>query len=258
MTRRGSDSLWLRLPSMPMVAAAALLACAPLAMIPVRSATRGNAPGELGLVVRRTIRSRGAFGALSLMLLVLAACATPTDSYVSTSTSRGPYIDATLVLPSGDWRFLFPQSAACAEMLLPEAPVSYLRRGHFGRVRGYDGALCDPVGIGTLQRWRRSRRPGEMRPSSPARFQIIHEDTAVLLLRGRFAVASRLGIPNTFDVVAMVANDEVCAAVARSGVATLVFWTSGSRVLQLGACPVLAVAMPPRPISEAGAEGTAL
>ncbi len=76
-------------------------------MIPVRSATRCNAPGELGLVVRRTIRSRGAFGALSLLLLVLAACATPTDSYVSTSTSRGPYIDATLVLPSGEWRFLY-------------------------------------------------------------------------------------------------------------------------------------------------------
>ena len=196
--------------------------------------------------MRRTIPKRGAFGLLSMALCLLAACATPRSSYVSTSTLRGPYIDATLLLRSGEWRFLFPQSATCAAMLRPEAPVSFQNRGHFGRVMGSDGALCDAVGIGTLRRWRRSRRPGELPPSSAARFEIIHEDTEVLLLRGRFSLASRLGVPNSFDAVAMVANDEVCSQVARSGAATLVLWPSGSRVLQLSACPVLAVAMPPR------------
>lgn len=176
----------------------------------------------------------------------MAACATPTSSYVSTSTLRGPYIDATLLLQSGEWRFLFPRSATCAEVLLAEASVSYQRRGHFGRVTSSAGASCDPVGIGTLRRWRRGRRKGATVPSSAARFEVIHEDTEVLLLRGRFPLASRLGVPNTFDVVAMVANDELCTPVARSGAATLVFWPSGSRVLQLSACPVLAVAMPPR------------
>ena len=180
-----------------------------------------------------------------MALCLLAACATPTSSYVSTSTLRGPYIDATLLLQSGEWRFLFPRSATCAEVLLAEASVSYQRRGHFGRVTSSAGASCDPVGIGTLRRWRRGRRKGATVPSSAARFEVIHEDTEVLLLRGRFPLASRLGVPNTFDVVAMVANDELCAPVARSGAATLVFWPSGSRVLQLSACPVLAVAMPP-------------
>ncbi len=181
-----------------------------------------------------------------MVVCVLAACATFRSSYVATSTPRGSYIDATLLLDSGAWRFLFPRSATCAEVLVPEAPISYQRRGHFGRVISSDGASCDPVGIGTLRRWRGSRRPGEGPPSSAARFEIIHEDAQVLLLRGRFPVASRLGVPNTFDVVAMVANDEVCAPVARSGAGSLVFWPSGSRVLQLSACPVLAVAMPPR------------
>ncbi len=84
-----------------------------------------------------------------------------------------------------------------------------------------------------------------MAPSSPARWRIIHEDSQVLLLRGRFPVASRLGVANTFDVVAMVANDDVCAPIARAGQATLVFRPSGRRVLQLGPCAVLAVATPP-------------
>ncbi len=209
---------------------------------------RGNEYNQsiFDYVVKRTVRKRGAFGLLSVALCLLAACATPRGSYVSTSTLRGPYIDATLLLQSGEWRFLFPQSATCAAMLRPEAPVSFQNRGHFGLVMGSDGASCDPVGIGTLRRWRRGRRKGETAPSSAARFEVIHEDTEVLLLRGRFPLASRLGVPNTFDVVAMVANDELCAPVARSGAATLVFWPSGSRVLQLSACPVLAVAMPPR------------
>jgi hypothetical protein len=104
--------------------------------------------------------------------------------------------------------------------------------------------VCEPVGIGTLHRWRRSRQEGEMAPSSPARWTILHEDSEVFLLRGRFPVASRVGIANTFDVVAMVANDDVCAPIARSGQATLVFRTTGRRVLELGRCPVLAVATP--------------
>jgi hypothetical protein len=57
-------------------------------------------------------------------------------------------------------------------------------------------------------------------------------------------VASRLGLANTFDVVAMVANDDVCRPIAESGEGTLVFRQSGSRVLDLGQCPVIAVATP--------------
>ena len=66
----------------------------------------------------------------------------------------------------------------------------------------------------------------------------------MLLLRGRFALASRVGLANTFDAVAMVPNDDVCGPVARSGAATLVFRSGGARVLTLGRCSVLAVAAP--------------
>ncbi len=182
---------------------------------------------------------------LTVLLAALTACATPKNSYVADSTLVGPYIDATLALPSGYWRFLFPQTEACAAVLRPEAPIFYSSGGSFGRVRSPDGSRCDPVGIGTLHRWRRSRRMGEMAPSSPANWGIIYEGPEAFLLRGRFPVASRLGVANTFDVVVLVANDDVCAPIARSGVGTLVFRPSGRRVLNLARCPVLAVAMPP-------------
>jgi hypothetical protein len=84
-----------------------------------------------------------------------------------------------------------------------------------------------------------------MAPSSAASWKIIRRDDQLYQLRGRFPVASRLGLTNTYDVVVFVANDGgTCSAVAESGSATLVFRTSGSRVLELGACPVQAIAQP--------------
>lgn len=183
--------------------------------------------------------------ALAVALLLLVACAAPRGSYVATATPRGPYIDATLVLSSGDWRFLFPRSDACAAVLRPEAPVAYSSAGSFGRVTGAGGQVCEALGAGSLRRWRRSRPEGAMAPSSPARWSILHEDPQVLLLRGRFPVASFVGLANTLDAVAMVPNDDVCGPVARSGEATLVFRTAGTPVLALGRCPLLGVASPP-------------
>jgi hypothetical protein len=142
--------------------------------------------------------------AMALAMVALAACTTLSGSYVVGSTVRGPFIDATLATSNGEWRFLFPPTETCVAMLRSEAPVTYSSRGSFGRVVSPDASVCHPVGVGTLDRWRRSRQPGEMTPSSPANWTIIHEDPEVFLLRGRFPVASRLGLANTFDVVAMV------------------------------------------------------
>ena len=83
-----------------------------------------------------------------------------------------------------------------------------------------------------------------MAESSRAEWTIVHRDPDVLLLRGRFPVASLIGMGGTYDVVAMVPNDATCAAVAESGTATLVFRTSGSKVFELGPCEVLAFARP--------------
>jgi hypothetical protein len=179
-------------------------------------------------------------------LLALAACTAAGAFYVAGSTGRGPYLDATLAASDGEWRLLFPSTPECAALLRPGTWLDYSSAGGgFGRVQGPEGSACAPLGAGTLQRWRRTRRPGDLAPTSTARWTLLHEDPEVILLRGRFALVSRLGVANGFDVVVMVPNDEVCAEVAHSGEATLLFRTSGQPVLELGRCPVLAVAAPP-------------
>jgi hypothetical protein len=60
----------------------------------------------------------------------------------------------------------------------------------------------------------------------------------------RFELASRIGVAGTYDVVAMVSNDDTCRPVAESGASTLVFLQSGSPAFLLGRCPVLAFARP--------------
>ena len=181
---------------------------------------------------------------LGFALTLAAGCVTTKESSVTEVAQRGNFLDASFVASSGVWRFLFPASPECAAVLKPEAPVTYNPGGMWGSFHGPDGTVCNPAGIGNLDRWRRSRVEGEGRPSSPARWEVVHRDEEVFLLRGRFAVASRVGLAGTHDIVAMVANDEVCRAVAESGNATLVFRQSGSPAFLLGQCPVLAFARP--------------
>jgi hypothetical protein len=181
---------------------------------------------------------------LGLLLFLAAGCATTKESSVAQVAPRGDYLDASFVAASGLWRFLFPASPECAAVLRPEAPVTYNPGGMWGSFQSPDGAVCNPAGISNLEKWRRSRVEGELQPSSAARWEVLHQDKEVFLLRGRFAVASRIGLAGTHDVVAMVANDDTCRPVAQSGAATLVFRQSGSPAFLLGQCPVLAFARP--------------
>jgi len=181
---------------------------------------------------------------LGLVLALAGGCATTKQSSVTQVAPRGNYLDASFATSSGVWRFLFPTSPSCAAVLRPEAPVVYHPGGMWGRFHSPDGAVCHPAGISNLERWRRSRVEGEGRPSSPARWEVVHQDKEVFLLRGRFALASRIGVAGTHDIVAMVANDDTCRPVAESGAATLVFRQSGRPAFLLGQCPVLAFARP--------------
>jgi hypothetical protein len=181
---------------------------------------------------------------LGLLLVLAGGCATTKESSVTQVALRGNYLDASFVASSGVWRFLFPASPECAAVLKPEAPVTYNPGGMWGSFHSPDGAVCNPAGISNLEKWRRSRVEGEGRPSSPARWEVAHQDNEVFLLRGRFELASRIGLAGTYDVVAMVANDDTCRPVAQSGAATLVFRQSGRPAFLLGQCPVLAFARP--------------
>ncbi len=185
--------------------------------------------------------------AAAVVALLAVSCATRKDSYVVEAAVRGPYLDATFAAPNGNWQYLFPKSEACMSILKPEAPVVYTPGGLWGSFRAPGSeAVCEPAGVGSLRRRRNSwpRREGEMAPSAHADWQIIHTDAQVHLLRGRFPLASRIGIGMSMDLVAMVANDSTCTPIAEGRSSLMTFQTSGTRVFQLGRCPIQAFAQP--------------
>jgi hypothetical protein len=150
----------------------------------------------------------------------------------------------TLLAPADD--------AACAQMLRPEGSVTYRKHGNFGRFE-QDGERCDPVGVGSLATWRdrqpRGARGGGPIPRAPARFREIGRDESVVLVRGRFPLANRVGVPNGLDVVALLpVQDPACARPIAAGTASLEFVPAGREALRLigerASCPVLALALP--------------
>jgi hypothetical protein len=163
---------------------------------------------------------------------------------------RGPYLDVQLH-GEAELRFLVPADEVCTRVLRPEAQVEYWTRGPFGELRSGEDT-CTPLGVGDLAAWRdRKPRVAEATPvpSSRADFEILHRDEEVVLLRGRFLLANRVGFSNTGDLVAMVPNTEHCREAIADGEDTLLFHPIGREAFTLmvegGACPVAGFAIPP-------------
>ena len=204
---------------------------------------------------------------LPILLLAALGCASaseiagrvvrelnPVGSYevrVVSSAPRGPYLDARLVGTDFDLRLLFPASERCARLLVPETRTTWQREGIFGAVRGPDGESCDAVGVASLAAWRdRHPRPphGGAFPRETARYRVVHRDEDAVLVRGRFLLASLVGIQG-YDVVALIPATEACRAPLARSESTLEFRDSGPIPYRLvspdGSCPVLGFALPP-------------
>jgi hypothetical protein len=171
-----------------------------------------------------------------------------TGTTVGSVVVRGPYLEAALLGGGIDLRMLAPASESCAAILVPEAQVTYAKEGNFGRV-SRDGASCDLAGTTSLAQWRdrQPRSRGRPAPSATARFRVVHRDPEIVLVRGRFPLAARAGIPGGFDLVAMLPASEVCSEPVGRGEATLEFRDAGE-AFRLGGtggfCPVLGFATP--------------
>ena len=110
---------------------------------------------------------------------------------------RGPYLDVGLTGHGLNLRSFAPASDVCRSVLRPGAAVSYVERGVGGRFER-EGQSCDAVGYGDpLIRGARQPSAGSLRsspvPRAQATFRTIHEDADVVLLRGRFPLASKIG-----------------------------------------------------------------
>jgi hypothetical protein len=171
-----------------------------------------------------------------------------TETRVGAVVARGPYLEVSLEGGGLDLRMLAPASERCAALLEPEAKITYAKEGNFGRVER-DGESCDLVGVGSLAAWRdrQPRRHGRPAPSETARFEVVHRDPEVVLVRGRFPLAARAGIPAGYDLVALLPVSAVCKEAVERGEATLEFRDAGE-AFRLGGsggfCPVLGFATP--------------
>ena len=173
-----------------------------------------------------------------------------TDLAVGSVEVHGPYLLAEITGRREQLRMLAYADGACLAVLRPEARVTYAKSGVFGRVLSSSQA-CDLVGTASLEEWR-DRPPRRTRarvPRAQATCTLMEQDDQLLLARGRFPLASRVGISAGYDLVAVLPNDAPCRDVAGRGVASLEFRPAGRNAFRLlvgdEACVVTGFAMPP-------------
>jgi hypothetical protein len=165
---------------------------------------------------------------------------------------RGPYLDAGLIGHGLDLRTFVPANDVCRAVLNTEAPVTYVERGVAG---GFEraGFSCDAVGYGDPlirgARQPRTRRHGDSAvPRAQATFRTLHEDADVVLLRGRFPLASRIGWSRADDSVVVVENVARCRGPVDSGVASMEYRPAGRNTLTLvgdgGLCRIQGLIQP--------------
>src|SRR5262245_45824222 len=140
-----------------------------------------------------------------------------TDVQVVATEPHGPYLFTHVKGPQLDLRFIVPRTDLCGRLLEPGASVRYDKAGNF-RTSAGDGVGCEALGTLSLADWRDSqpRRGGggSPVPRSTALYGLDYRDAQYLLLRGRFLLATRVGVPRAQDVAAVVPNDETCSALA--------------------------------------------
>ena len=174
-----------------------------------------------------------------------------TDANVNAVAQIGPYLLVELRGAGANLSLFAPATPACASVLRPEAAIRYEKYGIFGRL-SRDEETCAANGAASLAAWRDRtyRRRGTVVPRAHAQFTTLFEGPQLVLLRGRFPLAGRVGIPAGYDLVAMVPNNALCRPVVERGVASLEYREAGpmpfSLVTDNGPCPVLGFAEPPQ------------
>lgn len=175
-----------------------------------------------------------------------------TPARVTSVAVRGDYLDAVLESEVFRLRFLLPDTERCRGVVERDAQVDFVRLRLFGVVkRGQE--RCEPVGIADLAAWRDQRtrpRRFDPLPRAQATFYVTYSDEEVVLVRGRFPLATEIGLTGSSDLVAMLPNAPECLGPLEEGVASMEFRDAGAPAYVLvaseGLCPLLGFALPIR------------
>jgi hypothetical protein len=190
---------------------------------------------------------------LALVAVLAAAVAGPagagSEAFVRSSRPLGPYLEVQLG-GAVEHALLAPASEVCTRMLRPEAVVTFVARGVPGRMEA-GGERCEAAGMLLLETWRdRLPRPRvrSVLPRKTARWELLYRDGRLALLRGRFPLATLVGMAGAEDLVAVVADDETCRGVVEGREGSLEYHVAGRmayRLLSGGSrCHVLGFARP--------------
>ena len=204
--------------------------------------------------------------AIALLATLLAGCSNSAamwqlglgsftaELWVVRAVPRHDLIEATVAGHGLSLTAYAPASDACAYVFEPDAGavVQYVERGVAGRYERED-AVCDAVGIGDPQmRGARKPRADQSRvtpiPRSQATFQELYRDEEVILLRGRFPEAVRVGWLGWADTIAVVPTEPRCEQAIQGGVASMEYRPSRRKRLTLvapdGLCQIVGLVMP--------------
>ena len=167
------------------------------------------------------------------------ACATApgatSDWGITSVKQRGVHLDVRMDTGREEVRFFFPAGdEACQQVLKKGNQVQYVVSGPVGSVR-YQDLSCDPIGIGSIDWWRRRRGRPEAPPSprSTARFEPIYQDEDVAMVRGRIPFTGLVNWAGGEDTIAVLPLAAACRPLLERGEATIEFRAAGRIPLRL-------------------------
>ena len=138
------------------------------------------------------------------------------------------YLDALVKAGGREYRFFFPATPACRELLSGDVSPQYGTTGRAGFLSAGD-LRCEPAGVLHLMQWRDTsgRRSGEGIRREQASYEVYKRGDGLVLARGRFPLVSRLGIESGYRVVVIIPDNEACADVLNSSTASMEFRQTG-------------------------------
>ena len=151
-----------------------------------------------------------------------------TSSTVQSVVERGPYLDVEISQRGSTWRYFAPAKEPCLGLLKAEAAIEYVSLGPLGQFQSGQ-VVCDPVGIGSLAKWRDQRpRPqvGPL-PARQADYKIEYEDKDVAMLRGRFPLLGLIAWPGMGDTLVVLPQTPPCQPLMKQGSATIEYRVAG-------------------------------